>query len=205
MSTSEPTDRRKVRNWSTARRALSRPFHCTWLLFGALHCTATIEGGQNGSNGNQGTVTGANGSSTGSNGTGNGSGGAGSGAGSTLASFTCDSSASPDPGPSPLRLLSRTQYLNTLQGLFGTLPDLSAALGADTPYSAAFGLVQPDIDSVQIGGYQSAAEAIASAVVSSPASLTAVAPCASGADKRQCAQTFVQNFGALAYRTPVTD
>jgi uncharacterized protein DUF1592/uncharacterized protein DUF1588/uncharacterized protein DUF1595/uncharacterized protein DUF1585/uncharacterized protein DUF1587 len=204
MSTTEATERRRVRTWPVARRALSRSFHCAWLLLGAAHCTATIEGGPNGGKGNQGTATGANGSSTG-NGTGNGSGGAGSGTGSTLASFTCDSSVTPDPGPSPLRLLSRTQYLNTLQGLFGTLPDLSDALGTDTSYVAAFGLVQPDIDSVQIGGYQAAAEAIATSVVSNAASLTALAPCASGADKRQCAQTFVQNFGALAYRTPVTD
>jgi hypothetical protein len=154
-----------------------------------------------GNRGSQGTSTGSTGSSSNGSGT---SGGTTTGGG-TLESFTCDSSATPDPGPSPLRLLSRTQYLNTLQGLFGTLPDLSTALGEDTTYTGAFGLVQPDIDQVQIGGFQAAAEAIAASVVGNAASLAAVAPCASGADTRQCAQTFVQNFGALAYRSPVTD
>jgi len=122
-----------------------------------------------------------------------------------LDSLTCDSSASPDPGPTPLNQLSRTQYLNTLTKLFGTIPDLSSALGADTNYSSTFGFVQADIDSVQITGYQSAAETVAAAVVGSANALSAIAPCAAGADKRTCAQNFVQSFGALAYRSPITD
>jgi hypothetical protein len=125
--------------------------------------------------------------------------------GVTAQAFTCASSATPDPGPSPLRLLSRTQYLNTVASLFGTVPDLSAALGTDTNYQTAFGLVQPDIDSVQLGGYQAAAETLASAAVSNPTTFAKLVPCAAGADQRQCAQTFLQRFGALAYRTPITD
>jgi hypothetical protein len=203
MSTSEPTGHREVRTWPSACRALSRTLQCAWLLLGAVHCTAMIDGGVNGGPGSQGSSNGTG--ATSSTGTGGNGSGASSAVGTTLDSFTCDSSATPDPGPSPLRLLSRTQYLNTLQGLFSTLPDLSAALGADTTYSAAFGLLQADIDSVQIGGYQAAAEAIATSVVTNPASLSALAPCASGGDQRACAQTFVQNFGALAYRTPITD
>jgi hypothetical protein len=101
-------------------------------------------------------------------------------------------------------LLSRAQYLNTLKVLFGTLPDLSDALGSDTNYQTAFGLVQPDVDQVELGGYQAAAE-LMGAAAADPAKLSTFVPCASGADQRQCASNFVQKFGALAYRTPITD
>jgi hypothetical protein len=120
-------------------------------------------------------------------------------------SFTCTAGATPDPGPSPLSLLSRTQYLNTLNGLFTSVPDLTMALGTDTNYSTTFGAGQADIDQVQVGGFQAAAETLATAVVADTKQLTALVPCAAGADKRQCAQTFLQNFGALAYRAPITD
>jgi hypothetical protein len=42
-------------------------------------------------------------------------------------------------------------------------------------------------------------------VVSGTDRLAAIAPCAAGADARQWAQGFLQQFGALAYRAPVTD
>ncbi|HEY3593720.1 MAG TPA: DUF1592 domain-containing protein, partial [Polyangiaceae bacterium] len=149
-----------------------------------------------------------NGLGSGSGGSIGGGAGAGGGAGTGttgVQSFSCDATASPDPGPSPLRVLSRSQYLNTLRSLFGTLPDLSAALGTDTNATGAFGLVQPDIDVVQVEGFQSVAEAMATSVVSKADSLAAIAPCASGVDQRQCATTFVKTFGALAYRAPLTD
>jgi hypothetical protein len=133
----------------------------------------------------------------------NGGTGAGSIATSTAA-FTCAAPSAPDPGPSPMSLLSRTQYVNTLQALFGTLPDLSDALGADTNYQTTFGLVQPDVDQVELGGFQAVAELVGAAAVNG-AKLSTLVPCASGMDQRQCAQSFVQRFGALAYRTPVTD
>src|SRR5437660_1294749 len=115
MSTSEPTDRREIQH-GVGGRAFARGFHCAWLLLGAVHCTALIEGGPNGNNGNPGTLSGSNGSgSTSGSNAGDGPGtGTGNGTGTMLEAFTCASSASPDPGPAPLRLLSRTQYLNTL-------------------------------------------------------------------------------------------
>ena len=104
-----------------------------------------------------------------------------------------------------MRLLSRNQYLNTLQGLFGSIPNLDTALGAADTYSAAFGLVQADIDQVQIGGFQAAGETIAAAVAANSSLLNQLAPCAAGTDARTCAKTFVQNFGTVAYRAPLTD
>jgi Protein of unknown function (DUF1592)/Protein of unknown function (DUF1588)/Protein of unknown function (DUF1595)/Protein of unknown function (DUF1585)/Protein of unknown function (DUF1587) len=205
MSKSEPTDRREVRSRSVTRRAFAHPLYVAWLLLGAAGCTAMIDGSSNGPPGSQGS-TGTGTSSTGTGTTGTGSTGTGAGTGSTtLASFTCSASATPDPGPSPLGLLSRTQYLNTLNGLFTTVPDLSTELGADTNYSVTFGVGQADIDQVQVGGFQAAAETIAASVVADAKALAALAPCAAGADKRQCAQNFVQSFGALAYRSPITD
>ncbi len=206
MSTSKPTGRRESFGASVSRRAL-RSFHCAWLLLGAVHCTAMIDrpGGGTGN----GATLGGNGSPGGSSTTGGstvtGTGSSSAPGNGVLDALTCNSSASPDPGPTPLNQLSRTQYLNTLSNLFTSVPDLTAALGADTNYSATFGFVQADIDSVQITNYQTAAETVAAAVVANSSSLAKVAPCASGADQRTCAQNFVQSFGALAYRSPITD
>jgi hypothetical protein len=201
--------------------------HCAWLLLGAVHCTAVIGGGSPGTTGEgpNGTAAGSS-VGTGST-TGTGSGGAGSnptgtgGSGaavstnssgyigdSTLKTFACANPANIDPGPSPLRLLSRTQYQNTLSGLFKTVPNLDTMLGTASTYPTAFGLAQAGIDQVTLGGYQAASEAIANSVVTDAAQLAALVPCAANANpaaQRVCAQSFVQSFGALAYRTPITD
>jgi hypothetical protein len=39
--------------------------------------------------------------------------------------LACGTEAAIDPGPSPMLLLSREQYLNTVHDLIGELPDLS--------------------------------------------------------------------------------
>jgi hypothetical protein len=97
--------------------------------------------------------------------------------------------------------------LNTLNGLFGAVvPDLTSALGPDNSYQTTqFGLVQGDVDVTALQSYQAAAESVASAVVANSATLNAIAPCTTGTSQRTCAQSFVQNFGSLAYRAPVTD
>ena len=102
--------------------------------------------------------------------------------------------------------------MNTLQGLFGAVtPDVSGALGPDSSYQitdgqvAEFGLVQADVDLASVTNYQTAAELVASAVVSNPTTLSALDPCSAGSDRRTCAETFVRTLGAVAYRAPLTD
>ena len=109
-----------------------------------------------------------------------------------------------DPGPSPLQLLSRQQYLNTVKELAGDVPGIEQALGDDVA-SSAFGLVQPDVTQVQLEQYQKAAGAIAAVVVGNQATLNKLAPCAMGVAPAACAKELVQKFGTLAYRAPVTD
>lgn len=109
-----------------------------------------------------------------------------------------------DPGPSPMRLLSRRQYLNTVQSLVGDVPGVEQALGEAEPASA-FGLVQPDVTQVQLERYQSSARAIAAWVVGDAKRLEQVAPCAKGVLPADCARNVVTSFGSRAYRAPLTD
>jgi len=174
--------------------------HCLWLLLSAAGCTASIKGDL--PNGGPATQDGSTSTSMPTS-TSTSTGGAPPAG--ALAAFACAAPSAPDPGPSPLRLLSRTQYLNTLSTLFTKVPNLDTELGAADTYPSAFGLVQADIDQVTLGGYQQAAEAVSSSIVADAGQLAALVPCAAGADKRGCVQTFVQKFSALAYRAPVTD
>ena len=182
----------------------------------ALLCASVIAGsaGCTGAIGTETRVTGGAGNGASAGGpSGNGAGGGaatagvgGGGVGTPGAPFAC-TGPSPDPGPTSMLLLSRAQYVNTLQGLFGAaVPNLDSALGADNGYQTSqFGLVQADVSQAELQSYQAAAEMVAAAVVASAPALAGIAPCAGGAVQRTCAQTFVQNFGALAYRAPLTD
>jgi hypothetical protein len=127
----------------------------------------------------------------------------GSGAGSPIDQLDCANHAA-DPGPSPMRLLSRDQYLATVQALAGDVPGVDAALG-DAVAASAFGLVQPDVTQVQLEHFQKAADTIAKAVATNQAALDKIAPCAQGTAPADCAKSAVQSFGARAYRAPLTD
>jgi hypothetical protein len=134
-----------------------------------------------------------------------------SGGQTTTNAFLC-TSTTPSSGPTQMLLLSRTQYLNTLQALFGSVtPNLDSALGADDSTQvpdgqvASFGLDQANIDLTTLTDYRTAAETVAAAVVATPSTLATLVPCAAGADKRTCAESFVRSFASIAYRTPVTD
>jgi hypothetical protein len=109
-----------------------------------------------------------------------------------------------DPGPSPLQLLSREQYLNTVKELAGEVTGLEEALG-DAVVQSAFGLVQPDVTQVQVEAFQKAADAIAASIANDVDALNRIAPCAADAAPADCARALVGKFGALAYRAPVTD
>ena len=125
--------------------------------------------------------------------------------------FPC-TTTTPSSASTPLLLLSRAQYMSTLESLFGSVtPDMSAALGPDDSSQitdgevAQFGLVQADINLATVTNYQTAAELMAAAVVGSPATLSAIDPCSAGTARRTCAQNFVTTFGSAAYRAPITD
>jgi hypothetical protein len=166
-------------------------------LFGVLSaCTGVI--GDPGGSGGGGGSSGAGG-------------GPGAGGATTADAFPC-TGTTPNSGPTPMLILSRNQYISTLQSLFGSVtPDVTGALGPDDSYQitdgevAQFGLVQADVDLATVTNYQTAAELVAAAVVGNPASLAAIDPCPSGMAKRACAQNFVTAFGSTAYRSPITD
>ena len=109
-----------------------------------------------------------------------------------------------EPGPAPLRLLTQDQYLNTVHDLLGDIAQLDTVFDR-TGHASVFGLQQGDVSQVALESYQKAAEIIGTATVANATKLKTIAPCATGADKRGCARTFVQSFGALAYRAPVVD
>jgi hypothetical protein len=109
-----------------------------------------------------------------------------------------------EPGPAPMRLLTGAQYLNTINDLVGSIPSLSSMFGSGISDSA-LGFVQADVGQVELETYQRAADLIGNTVAANATTLNSLAPCAAGADKRTCARTFVQTFGAKAYRAPITD
>lgn len=193
------------RTTSANRTTSAQAFVSACFIVGLSACTGTIANpaGINGSSTSGGSRSGTSGSGTGV-GTGGTGVGAGSGAGgSGSGGFACQSTTA-QPGPSPMHLLSSEQYLNTVRDLLGDIPNLSASLdagGAD----AALGLVQADIAQVDLERFQNAAELAGSSTVTNAAKMKTLAPCATGADKRVCAKTFVQTFGSQAYRAPLTD
>ena len=180
-----------------------------WMLACFSACNGTISDPGSGSG-----SLGASGSGNGGTNPSNGTGGSSGGTSGMLDSFQCTSttpSSGPATGPSALQL-SRTQYMNTLQALFGAAtPNLDSALGPDGTYQTTdgnvvqFGLRQAEISVSAVTNYQAAAERVAAAVVANPTTLSALVPCSAGTSKRTCAQNFVQSFGALAYRAPLTD
>jgi hypothetical protein len=103
--------------------------------------------------------------------------------------------------PSPLRRLSRAEYLRTLEDLFSGLPLQPLDILPD-PDALGFEnraelLVPRD---VLLSQYQVAAERIAEAAIAKP---EVIAPCG-GAASADCAGGFVDGFGRRAFRRPLT-
>jgi hypothetical protein len=181
--------------------------HAAWITAAACAialtegCIGKISdvGGASGGN----TRTSGSGTTTGGTGvTGGGTGMGAGGSGSGTDFFSC-AAGTVDPGPTTLELLTAAQYLNTLHDLVGPNPQVDALYAtADNP---RFGLIQGDVAQVDLETYGKAAERIATTLTTDATKLAMLAPCAATADKRTCARTFVQTFGARAYRAPLTD
>jgi hypothetical protein len=103
-----------------------------------------------------------------------------------------------DPGPSPLRRLTRVEYGRTLRDLIGpglvdtrSLPPDERVLGFDNNAEVL------GTSDLLIEQYQSLAEQAAAAVI---ADLGRFLPCAATAPDDACARSFVTDFGRRAWR-----
>jgi len=103
-----------------------------------------------------------------------------------------------------MRLLSREQYVNTVVDLVGDVAELGSVF-EDSDEPSSFGLVQPDVSQVELERFQQAADLVAAAVVADETRLATLAPCSASENPRSCAKSFVESFGARAYRAPLTD
>lgn len=109
-----------------------------------------------------------------------------------------------EPGPAPLRLLTRVQYDNTVSDLLGdesrparNFPVESVVLGFDN--NAEANRANP----LLVEAYMNAAVELAATAVD--ARLDALAPCAATdeAGMLTCGRSFIQSFGRRAFRRPL--
>lgn len=109
-----------------------------------------------------------------------------------------------DPGPRTIPLLSRTQYMNTLQELIGVIPGVEDALATYVAPST-LGVPQAPANANDVEGYERAATLVATHVATNQELLGTLAPCAEGQEPSACARTFLETFAARAYRSPLLD
>jgi hypothetical protein len=158
-----------------------------------MGCTGRVEGTSQGGSGN---VTDPPGGGTGPGG-GN-TGGTGNRPAPSTGLLPCIPGV---PATSQLTRLTRTQYDNTVRDLFGTnliqasatLP--SSMLAPDTPGS---------VDQRAWDGYKSASSSLAALVMGDATARAKAIPCTPTGDGAACAQQFIQQFGRLAFRRPLT-
>lgn len=109
-----------------------------------------------------------------------------------------------DPGPAPLRRLTHTQYNNTVRDLFPgvTLPLQTISVDPKVNGFENNADVQTP-SALLIEQYQRAALAVTEAAWAAP---EAFLPCAAdgGGEPQQCGHTFILDFGARAFRRPMT-
>ena len=107
---------------------------------------------------------------------------------------------------STLRRLTRFEYNNTVRDLLGTasfpadgFPSEELANGFGNDANAQ------SVSSLLAEQYNVAAEALAAEATATPAALTALVPCAADlSDADACARAFIEDFGAKAYRRPLS-
>lgn len=163
----------------------------------------------NASGGTNGGVT------AGSSGTG-GSGTSGSSGGTSVdpGAFGACPTGDPDPGVTPLSKLSTVQYRNTVRDLLQAsgLGDLVDAVGPlleaipDDSTQASFRGLDKRISADHVTGYFNVATTIADLATADSAHLTTLAgSCATQSSlASSCLNAFLQSFGRLALRHPLT-
>jgi hypothetical protein len=114
----------------------------------------------------------------------------------------CAELAAPEPGPTPVRRLNRTEYNNTVRDLLGTtlrpadrFPPDETALGFDNNAGVL------GVTSLLAEAYLEAAEQLARAAAGNLTQLTGCDAAAKG--EPTCAAEFIDRFGRRAFRRPL--
>ncbi len=118
--------------------------------------------------------------------------------------FTLTCSA-PTPGSPMLRLLTRTELVNTLNDVF---PDVKGQWSSSLPSNSISAHGFDNDGSAQVGNQLASAildtaTSLATALVGSP--LANILPCSTGAGDHACAQTFLAKYGQRLFRRPLTN
>ncbi len=110
----------------------------------------------------------------------------------------CNPAGPQDPGPAALQRVSNLEYDNMIRDLQANagLPD-SGLSSPSSPVSATPG----PVTSMHVTGYVSAAETVAHQVVAP--NVATFAGCTT--EDAACGEQFVENFGKLVFRRPLTD
>ena len=109
-----------------------------------------------------------------------------------------------DPGPAPLRRMTRFEYGRTISDLTGVavsvadkLPPDEETLGFDDIADAY------SVSSLHAAAYLDVAELAATTMTADAARLTAIAGCDPTAGDAACVDTFIAGFGRRAWRRPL--
>jgi hypothetical protein len=171
------------------------------LSMAAVSCTGTINGDTPGSNG---TRPGPGKGNTGSTGGGSSNGGAGSGGtdhGPPPASL-CGQNI--DPGPSPMRLLTRVEYANTVRDLMGGMASMPLDLPEDGRPARGFAndTAARSASDLLVDKFSKAAEKLATQAVGQlPTLLGGCDPAKDG--EATCLNGFFDGFAKRAWRRPL--
>jgi hypothetical protein len=173
-------------------------------LVGAA-CTGSISGdprpGGNGTSGTGGTGVTTGGGHGGSNPTG----GAGGGVDTRIPPPRSLCGPDVDPGRSPMRLLTRVEYVNTVRDLFGGMAPVTLdALPEDgrPPRGFANDTTARSASDLLVDKFFQAADKISTAAMSQMSTLLGGCDPASKGDA--CLQSFLDDFGKRAWRRPLT-
>lgn len=165
------------------------------LLHGALGCSGAIEtrhGDDNRApNGGIAGAAGASGSGVGGN--------AGTAGPPTFGETPADPLSA---GPVSMRLLTRSEYENTVRDLLGVGPDPAALFPSESQAETGFAKVQK-VDQLNVAAYQDAALDLSAQVAGNLSSVLGCDP--SSGDEAACIRAFLEAFGRRAYRRPLSE
>jgi hypothetical protein len=108
-----------------------------------------------------------------------------------------------DPGPSPLRLLTRNEYASTVRDLFGNPPAVLSDLSEDGRPARGYAndAYARSASDAMVAGFMKAAEKLAAAAV---ADVPKLAGCDPASGEQACFGKFLDSFAKRAWRRPLT-